>query len=183
MMLPDRDTRRTAAYQQAPLGELLAVLLRQWRRPLLRRGLPLSEGDAASLAQAIASRQPHPQLDRLAEALRALVAESEAVLAGWGLSFASALDTTMNDLPGWQSTAEFLELAERKANAELRISTGAALLVALGEHAFAPPLIALVRRGVEDLDAAIARRTLAFASGLDPAQPAWLEALERWYTE
>ena len=94
-----------------------------------------------------------------AVALVALVAESEGVLAGWSLTFEQALDTEMGDVPGWESTAEFLEIANEKANAELRISTGSILVAALGDARYAARLRFLASRE-DDLDGVIARRVL-----------------------
>jgi hypothetical protein len=177
----DRDTRRLAAYDAAPLGELLTVLLRQWRRPLARHGITYTDAEAAALGEAIARRDDDPRFPGLKAALAALLAESEAALAAWGQTYASSLAAPMDAIPGWESTAEFLDVAERKANAELRIGTGSALLAALGEKSAAGHLITLVRRGVTDLDSAIARRVLLFASGLPADDPDWLAKAQAWY--
>ncbi|MBE2182761.1 MAG: hypothetical protein IAE89_04980 [Anaerolineae bacterium] len=182
-MLPDRESRRAAAYENAPLEDLLTVILRQWKRPLAAHQLQFTDAGAAQMAAAIVRREPDPRLPALSTALQSLVAESEALLAGWNLTFAQSLDAEMSAIPDWESTAEFLETAERKTNAELRISTGAALLVAIGEKAYAPFLAALVERGVIDLDSAIARRVLLFASGVDSNNSDWLEAVKQWYTK
>lgn len=93
----------------------------------------------------------------------ALVAESEAVLAGYGLSFPASLTVDMASLGGWETTAEFLEIANEKANAELRLSTGAALLVALGgsaDEARYRSWLAALAADPQDLDGIIARRVL-----------------------
>ncbi len=181
-MLPDRESRRAAAYENAPLEDLLTVVLRQWKRPLAAHHLQITDAEAAEMAAAIVRHEPDPRLSALSTALQALAAESEALLAGWNLTFAQSLDAEMSAVPGWESTAEFLEVAEQKTNAELRISTGAALLVAMGEKSYAPFLAALVERDVIDLDSAIARRVLLFASGVDASDPDWLKVAEQWYT-
>ncbi len=176
-MLPDR----LAAYRNAPLADLLALLLRQFRRPLATRGVDLTDAQDEALAHQIADRA---DLGEQGQAIRAalidLIGESEAVLARWNLTFRQSLDTEMNDIPGWTSTAEFLEIANEKANAELRISTGAALLTALGDPRYAPDLLFLVERGDDDVDSIIARRVLLFASGIDANDPQWLEKLREW---
>lgn len=169
-MLPDRETQRAAAYRAAPLDELLTVLLRQFKRLLTGKGLPLSDADAAQIAAALARRDPPDErMERLRAALVALVEESEAVLAGLGLGFAESLRAEIADLPGWETTADFLALAETKANAELRISTGSALLVLLGERRFGAHLNAVISHAAEigqpDLDSIIAERALQAASG------------------
>jgi hypothetical protein len=180
MMRPDP----ILAYQSAPLGDLLAILLRQYRRPLATHGVHLTDAEAEAMARDIAARAP---LDDKATAIRGallgLIAESVQVLAQWKLTFAQSLDAQMTDIPGWESTAEFLDIANEKANAELRISTGAALLTALGDTRHAPALLALVERGEYDLDAVIARRVLLFASGIDGDNPAWMDRLRSWVNQ
>jgi hypothetical protein len=170
-----------AAYQNAPLSDLLAILLRQFRRPLKGHGVELSDAEAEALAHDLAAHKP---LSAKAQAIRAalgdLVTESETVLARWNLTFQQSLDTEMKDIPGWESTAEFLEIANEKTNAELRISTGASLLVSLGVLRYAPDLLFLVERGEDDLDAVIARRVLLFASEISPNDPHWLDQLRAW---
>ncbi len=176
-MHPDR----LAAYRDAPLADLLAILLRQFRRPLAGRGIDLTDAEIETLAQRIAERaDPGEQAAAIRAALVDLIAESETVLARWTLTFRQSLDAEMTDISGWHSTAEFLEIANEKANAELRISTGAALLAALGDPRCAPDLLWLVERGEDDLDAVIARRVLLFASGIDANDPQWLDKLQAW---
>lgn len=181
-MLPDR----LAAYRAAPLAELLAILLRQYRRPLAGHGIHLSDREAETLAGQIAGgNAPEEQIQPLRGALIALIDESRQTLARYGLTFRQALDTDMTDIPGWESTAEFLEIANEKANAELRISTGAALLAALGDTRYTADLLFLVERGeadpdAGDLDAVIARRALLFAAGIDGNDPDWHDKLQAW---
>ncbi len=167
------------AYQTAPLGDLLAILLRQYRRPLASHGIHMTDAVVDVLARDIVA---HKLVDEKASraALAALVDESVQVLARLHLTFAQSLDAEMSDIPGWETTAEFLEIANEKANAELRISTGTALLVSLGDNHYAPELLALVERGEHDLDAVIARRVLLFVSEIDGDVPGWLDNLRAW---
>ncbi len=152
----------TAVYRQAPLAELLTILLRQFKRPLLSQGITLSDAEAAAIAEQIDARAPlSEKAIAVRDALIKLIIESEGVLAAWGLTFAQSLDADMSDIPGWESTADFLELANAKANAELRISTGAALVTALGDGRFRHHLGALIQRAQPDLDTVIAERVLA----------------------
>ena len=96
-MLPDR----LHAYETTPLHELLAVLLRQYRRPLTGRGVKLTDAEAAELAEAIVRGEAHPQADAVRAALVDLMAESEAVLARYGLTFPDSLAVTMESIaPG-----------------------------------------------------------------------------------
>ncbi len=175
-MLPDR----LAAYRNAPLADLLAILLRQYRRPLASQGIDLTDAQDEALAYQIADRADlGEQGQTIRAALTTLISASETVLTRWNLSFQQSLDTEMTDISGWTSTAEFLEIANEKANAELRISTGAALLTALGDPRYAPDLLFLVKRG-DDVDSIIARRVLLFASGIDANDPKGLDKLQAW---
>lgn len=171
------DPARRAA--EAPLDELAALLLRQFKRPLAAQGVNLSDADIAALSAAV-HRAPLPESAPVRAGLRAAIAESEAVLARWGLTFRQSLQTTMTDIPGWQSTAEFLQIAEEKANAELRIAAGAALLAALGDLAYVPHLLDLIAHDPDDLDAIIARRVLTLVSGIAPAAPDWEGQMRAW---
>jgi len=172
------DPARRAA--DAPLDELVALLLRQFRRPLAAQGVELADADITVLSAAAAARAPSPQTARVCAALRAAIADSEAVLARWGLTFRQSLQTPMDGIPGWQSTAEFLEIANEKANAELRMGAGAALLAALGDLAHVPYLLDLIAHDPDDLDAAIARRVLALVSGIAPGAPDWAGQVRAW---
>jgi hypothetical protein len=130
-MPPDRDH----TFANAPIDELLSVLLRQLKRPLAAHGVTLTDADAERLAQDCAAGYPLSRPE-LVPALVEVVTESEGVLAKMGLTFIQALDTPMDRVPGWESTAEFLELANEKSNAELRITLGAALALAFGDGRF-----------------------------------------------
>ncbi len=111
-MLPNRRS----AFEDAPFADLLAILLRQLKRPLADRGVTLTDPQVEALAQAIAAHaDTGAQGEAIRAALVALVAESEAVLAQWNLTFEQSLDAQMNDIPGWESTAEFLDLANRES--------------------------------------------------------------------
>lgn len=130
-MPPDRDQ----TFANAPIDELLSVLLRQLKRPLAAHGVTITDADAERLAQDCAAGKPLT-LTTLVPALVAVVTESEGVLAKMGLTFIKALDAPMDQVSGWETTAEFLELANEKSNAELRITLGAALALAFGEGRF-----------------------------------------------
>ncbi|MBZ0290845.1 MAG: hypothetical protein K8I30_24675, partial [Anaerolineae bacterium] len=112
-MPPDREH----TFANAPIDELLSVLLRQLKRPLAAHGVTLTDADAQKLARDCAAGKPLT-LPELVPALIAVVTESEGVLATMGLTFIEALDTPMDRVPGWETTAEFLELANEKSNAE-----------------------------------------------------------------
>lgn len=161
-MIPDRLN----AYRNAPMGELLSVLLSQLRRPLAAHGLDLTDADCDEIGQQIAE---HSELgergDQLRAALNGVIDESAAVLAAWGLHFEEAIKTGVDALPGWETTADFLEVATEKTNAELRISTGVALLTAAGDshHIGIVKFLASGKAGEDsDVEAIIAQRILGF---------------------
>lgn len=167
------------------LDKLAAILIRQFKRPLAERGVTPTENEIQAIAQAAANRQP-PDADalKLREAMADVVRESLDVLAAWGMTYRESLATGMDQMPGWETTADFLMLANEKGNAELRISAGASLLALLGDTRFSDLLIACYQHGQddpEDVDAVIARRALSFATGLDAAAPDWLEQAQRWH--
>lgn len=153
---------RAQTFADAPLDELLSVLLRQLKRPLAAHGIQLTDADAQRLAQDRVTGKPL-MLIELPAALTAIVSESEAALAKMGLTFTQSLDTPMDELSGWESTSDFLELANEKSNAELRITLGAALALAFGERKFIPYLQHLSEGDYGD-ESVIARRVLEKSS-------------------
>lgn len=178
-MRPDRANFGNTA----PLDELLALLLRQFKRPLRAHDIDLSDETARTIAAQVVSRKIQSRDAHLVRtALIAAVAESEAVLMQWNLSFEQALATGMDQIPGWETTAEFLDIANEKSNAELRISTGSALVTALGDYRYLPHLLVLAQRGDDDVDTAIARRVLLFVSGVEDSA-GWLDRVRTWYAQ
>jgi hypothetical protein len=176
-MLPDR----AAIYQTAPLDDLLALLLRQYRRPLYTRGVEFTDAQAGEIARALVNRtDPGDKARAMCVALTELVAESERVLAKWNLTFQTAIDTPMEQITGWETTSDFLEIANEKSNAELRISTGSILLAAMEDYHRLPILLFLAARPERDIDTILARRLLAHISGVDEAAPDWLDQVSEW---
>jgi hypothetical protein len=170
MLPPDR----AQTFANAPIEDLLYVLLRQLKRPLDTHGVVLTDAQARELAaNRVAGKSPDNPA--LLPALVGIVTESEAVLRDMGLSFIQSLDTPMDKLPGWETTADFLELANEKANAELRITLGAALALALGgERRFVPYLLHVAAGDYGD-ETSIARRALLFVTGIPLDAPDALE--------
>lgn len=161
-MRPDR----TAIYHTAPLFELLGVFLRQFKRPLAARGFTLTDADALETVQAGLNGDPLTMKQiAMRAALCKLIDESEAVLAGMKLTFEGALRANMETVPGWETTAEFLELANQKSNAELRIAAGSVVVTALGDDRYRHHLNALIARGEDDLETVVAQRLLAHLDG------------------
>jgi hypothetical protein len=178
MTRPDRGN----AAVSWPFDQMMTLLLRQVKRPIAAFGIELSDAEADSIARQIAN---HSRLDDKALAVRAalvkVVGESEALLKNrWELTFEQSVDTNMDSIPGWESTADFLDIANEKINAELRISVGAALVTALGDRRYARHLIFQSGRDEQDVDTVIARRVLAFASGLEFGAPEWAAQIELW---
>ncbi|HLV34158.1 MAG TPA: hypothetical protein VKY59_03545 [Spirillospora sp.] len=172
---------RAQTLGQAPLRDLLAVLLRQHKRLLMTRGVELTEAGIRALAEQIASGQPAGErVDALRTALIDIAAESEQTLARWNLTFNQALATPVADMPGWETTAEFLELANEKSNAELRIASAAALLAALGDLRYADHLLAAITHDPDEIETVTARRVLSRLSGIAPDAPDWQAQINDW---
>ena len=171
---------RAHTFANAPMQDLLSVLLRQLKRPLGTQGFKLTDAEANRLAaERVEGKIPQRSLELVA-ALEGIVRESEAVLAGFGLTFLSALDADMSTLGGWQTTAEFLDLANEKANAELRITLGAALDMAfVGDEQYAPYLLFLAEGDHGD-EAIIAQRILAFVTGIPLGADDWIKRVRSW---
>ncbi len=172
-MLPPE---RAQTFANAPLEDLLSVLLRQLKRPLASHGFALTDAQAASLAQG-GLQENKPQL---LQALQAVVAESEAVLAAMNLSFQASLDADMSTIGGWETTSEFLEIANEKSNAELRITLGSSLILAFGgRRDYGHDLLFLAQGDYGD-ETIIARRVLAYASHIDLDTPDWPDQIQTW---
>lgn len=155
---------RQSAFQNAPMPDLLDILLRQFKRPLANFDIDLTAEDTERIAEQVAARQP---LGEKAQSVRAglvkVVEESETVLQGWELTFQQALQTPMDKMPNWETTADFLEVANEKSNAELRIAAASALLLAMDERRYRDYLTFLVENpSLDDVSAVMAERVLDF---------------------
>ncbi|MBL8152915.1 MAG: hypothetical protein JNM70_01925 [Anaerolineae bacterium] len=176
MLPPDR----AQTFDRAPMGDLISVLLRQLKRPLAAHGFTLSDAQADVLAQARLAGQADERIPALLTALEAVIAESVAALGRFGLRFQESLDADMNQIGGWKSTAEFLEIANEKSNAELRITLASALALAFGgDRRYGVDLLHLARGEYGD-ETVIARRFLSFASGIQPVGMDWAERIAEW---
>ena len=168
----------------APIGELVVLLCKQFHRLLLARGITLTPHDMQTLADSVRPAQSVGTRG-LHDALWAMVGESVQELeTRFGLSFAQALARDMGAIGGWETTAEFLELANHKSNAELRIASASSLLAFLGNDAGVAHLLAIVvaDAGVEDVEAMIARRALCHVYAVDAHDGTWLDRV-RFYWE
>ena len=164
----------------APLADIVTLLLRQFERLLQGDGVELSTRHINTIGDAVAAAQPVPQRDTLSAALHRLVEDSIAVLRReFELTFARSLCTTMQDLPLWESTSDFIDIANIKSNAELRISAGSTLLLLLHDTRHTQRLLDLLQAtevcDASEVDAVMARRALAHHYGVDARLP--VEAL------
>jgi len=179
-MLPPNPNEQ---FGDAPLSDLLRVLLSQFKRLLADNGVTLTADETLAVARAIADRTPHDKLPQIRTAMKKLVKDSVDLLDDrWGLTFLKSLYADIDDIDNWNSTAEFLEIANEKSNAELRISAGSSLLVAMGDLSFSPYLLNVIYHddGVMDVDAVFAKRALLHASLQDGTSPDWLKQVENW---
>lgn len=164
--------------------ELITILLRQFKRLLSDHGVELTDAEIKSLAFNAAGRVLNGQrTEQVRVAIREIIAESLDVLAQWGMSYAQSLKTGMDEMAGWETTADFLTLANEKGNAELRISAGASLLACLGDTRHADKLWDVYQHGVddpEDVDAVIAHRALSFAAQVDEKARDWRTQIQNW---
>lgn len=172
----------TQPLHTAPISELAVLLLKQFKRLLAEQGLNLTNEHLETLGERCATYQPderiQPILDRLAER----VAESETeLLTRFNRTFEQALATDMTHIGGWQTTAEFLELANYKSNAELRISAGATLMMLFGDGRYSVHLWAVIRQdaGVWDVDASLAKRALCHAYRVDALADDWQDQVKK----
>ncbi|QPC82913.1 hypothetical protein G4Y79_00645 [Phototrophicus methaneseepsis] len=162
----------------APLADLVELLIKQFKRLLTERGLTLTTAQISQIGQQAADKAPLPtKIDTLPGLIGEMVAESEAELQSrFQMGFAQSLATDMDVIGGWETTSEFLELANHKSNAELRISAGSTLLAFLGDTSRLHNLFSVIDAdgGAMDVDAALARRALCHVAEVDPLSNDWL---------
>lgn len=165
--------------RDAPSSDLIVVLLKQFRRLIEAEGIELRVPTMQALADAAEAHQPLPEPgEAVMQRLHALITESQQVLRDeFGLSFAESLATSMTEIGGWETTAEFIDIANTKTNAELRISAGGSLLAFLGDDRYSGELLAVIAEdaGANDVDATFARRALSHLTGIDPTAERWHE--------
>ena len=173
--------------KSAPLADLVGLLLKQFQRLLAERGLSLTTAQIADIGDRVEKRQSlPPEFADLTRHLGDLVAESVNELqTRFGFSFAESMHTQMDAISGWETTADFIELANYKSNAELRISAGSTLLVMLAETDYVPYLLAVIDAddGIMDVDAALAQRALCHAAGVSPYAEDWLAQINLWWQD
>lgn len=181
-MIPDR----AGNVEHWEFDKLVTILLRQFKRLLADRDVVLSDSEMQKLGEQIAQHQvDQGELEPIITALDDIVHESIDVLGKWNLTFAQSLNTDMTAMNNWQTTAEFLDVANEKINAEVRISAGSSLMVALGDTRHVSYLMEAISHDLEttgtlDVDAMIAKRTLRFTSGVNTESDDWLEKIKTW---
>lgn len=146
-------------------------------------GLSLGTDEARALAGAIAAGQWHAKAESVTTRVADLVdGRLDALQSRWQIDFATSLGADMAAIGPWRTTAEFLALANDKADAETDIALGSALLAAAGRREYARYLLDALEHdaGAFDIDATIARRILLHISGIDGARGDWLAQLRRW---
>jgi hypothetical protein len=159
--------------KKLPQETLLADLLKQVNKPSLlgARGIQLSKEEIDRIAATSKADKD------LRDALLDIVEESlHELKERFGFSYAESLKTQdMNVIGGWETTAEFLELANHKSNAELRISLGASLLAFFGDKRAAKHLFTLIEidAGLNDVDALIGKRALSHYAKIELDNPDW----------
>jgi hypothetical protein len=180
-MIPDR----AGNVEGWDFDKLVVILLRQFKRLLAEREITLTDQQMQTIGtQAAAQRYDDAQLPAIKRALDAMIDESLDVLQRWNLTYPAALRTEMTDIPGWESTADFLQLANEKVNAELRINAGSALLAALGDGRRAALLLQTIDHDLQtmgrlDVDATIARRALLHLTRVDGDADDWLAQIRQ----
>jgi len=162
-----------------PVDGLILELLKQFKRLLAERNVDLTTAEIKQISEKAANYEPLPEkVAAIQAAMVQIVQESQTVLSErFGYTFAESLAVDMDSISGWETTAEFLEIANHKSNAELRISAGATLLTFLGDDRYTEPLFAVIAADEDtgDVDAAMARRALTHFTKVDATASDWME--------
>ncbi|MCU0482002.1 MAG: hypothetical protein MUE54_12455 [Anaerolineae bacterium] len=180
-MRPDRATN----IESWSVDALTLILLRQFKRLFVERGVNLTDAEMQSISEQVMNRALPPQ-PALITALNQIIGESLTVLNGWGFSFGQSLATDMTNLTHlWQTTADFLSLANEKGNAEIRISAGSALLALLGDFSHVDKLMTAINHdmntaGALDVDAMLCKRALCHVAHIAPDDADWLHRAQIW---
>lgn len=167
------------------LAILVPDMLKQFNKLTLlgQRGINLSKIEMDAIAEALTEGNALPEkVPAINDALHEIIQESITLLdERFGLTFEKSLKTMdISDVANWHTTADFLEIANEKSNAELRISAGCSLMAFLGDVRLAKHLLTVIRvdDGVNDVDAMIAKRALSHYAKLDMDAEDWLTKIE-----
>lgn len=156
-------TSPAAHLSTAPLDELISILFQQFKKPFVEHNLDTSPEVLQRIIEAATEHQSLPETDAMRALLHKIIHESEDTLRNdFGFTFAESLGKTMNDVTGWESTADFIEKANIKSTAELRISTASLLLAFMGDTSFVPHIRTILQDDAEaeDVDGVLAKRAL-----------------------
>ncbi len=174
--------RPTEDINSLPIADIVWIALDRLRPAISASGVTLSADAWRDLSQALATGGRHGAAESVTTALGHIVdSQLDVLRKRFDLDLATALRSDLNEITARTSTAEFLELANAKAEAETQITLGAALLAAAGSHQYACCLLDVAEHDAGDIDAAIARRALLHISGIDGAQIDWLAQVKRWH--
>ena len=168
---------------EAPIADVLHLLLLQFNQQPMTDGPGLSATESGALVSALAAGRLSTLTDTLIDALCETVHQSQAELwERWNLDFASSLRADISRSAAWESTADLLQIANDKADAEQRIVVASALLVACGKYDYASFLVDVIKHdaGLMDVDALIARRVLLHVSAVDGSRADWLAQVQAW---
>jgi len=167
--------------KKVPLSILVTDLLKQFNKPTLlaQRNVTLTKAEMDAIGEALVNRKTLPEkVTGINAAMADIVNESVTVLdEKFGLTFEQALNTTdISSVAEWETTADFLEIANEKSNAELRISAGCSLMAFLGDASLAKHLLTVIHvdAGANDVDAMIAKRALSHHTGVDIDAVDWV---------
>lgn len=165
---------------------LVPDLLKQFNKITLlgQRGINLSKLEMDAIAEALINRQALPEkVAAINAAMRDIVQESITLLdKKFSLSFEQALKTSdISAVADWETTADFLEIANEKSNAELRISAGCSLMAFLGDVSLADYLLTVIQvdAGANDVEAMIAKRALSHNANIDIDAEDWLTKIAK----
>ena len=129
----------------APLAEILRLLLRQLDDALTHRDYSLMISDSRQLVFALEAAEPSDRLNDLVAVLIRLIEDSLKTLRDrLSVDFAGSLAADITQLASWESTADLLSIANDKAIAEQEILIASALLVACGRSEYASYLIDVI---------------------------------------
>ncbi|MCL4253870.1 MAG: hypothetical protein KJ043_08830 [Anaerolineae bacterium] len=182
-MRPDRATN----IESWNIDALTLILFRQFKRLLADKGVNLTDNEMQAIAESVAKRDVSTErVQNIISALDTLIGESITILSDYGLSFTQSLATDMTNLTHlWNTTADFLAVANEKGNAEIRISAGSALTTLLGDYRYVDKLITAIDHdmqalGTLDVDAMICKRALLFVARIAQPDPQWWDKARTW---
>lgn len=174
-----------AELRNAPIGDIFNLLLTQFKRLMVERKVKISAHDIRHYADSVTKHALSPaDAAPMIKVMDELISESEQELQQrFSFSFAQSLGTDMTDIDMWETTADFLELANIKSNAELRISAGSALMCLLGDYRYVHHLLTVIEQdpNITDVDAVIAKRALVHAARIEADAADWLSRVRKWH--